>query len=285
MTETTARRRIVVGVDSSDSAARAAHWAAREAIDRGVILHLVHALDFPAPAGMIVPIGYVQSAYKTAEELLELLAEKLRLQRPELTVTTEVSEQSASDALVSLSRTAQLVVTGKRGRGGLAGLLHGSVGLKSAAHAHCPAVVVRGAGGGEPSNEIVLGVGRREPEAPIRFAFATASALGAVLYVVRAAGPSIPRGGHHNAASREAEEADDVTSLIKAARETQPDVAVATRIVRDSAVSGLIGAARGARLVVVGARRHRSPMSVGAGHVVHGLLSHSPTPVAVVPIV
>jgi len=48
---TSASRRIVVGVDSSDNASRAAAWAAREAADRGLPLHVVHAIDVPGAMG------------------------------------------------------------------------------------------------------------------------------------------------------------------------------------------------------------------------------------------
>jgi nucleotide-binding universal stress UspA family protein len=61
-------------------------------------------------------------------------------------------------------------------------------------------------------------------------------------------------------------------------------VDVSTAAMRGNAVPMLIEAARGSRLLVIGAHRRRSPLSVGAGYVLQGLLSHSPTPVAVVPI-
>lgn len=294
MTESVAPGRIVAGVDSSHHAASAAAWAAREAADRALTLHLIHALDFPPPAGMIAPIGYVEAAHKTAEAILEPLAEQLRARHPGLTVTIEVSERSAPETLVSLSETAQMVVTGTRGHGGFAGLLLGSVSLKTATHAHCPVVVVRGAqdthqdGGhdGERPDEIVLGVEPHEPPAPIEFAFASAAALGARLLVVRAWWPAAAYGGYYldDDPSRERYEAEELAGLIKGAREAYPEVQVTIRTVRDNAVPALIQAGRGARLLVVGAHRRRSPLSVGAGYVVQGLLSHSPTPVAVVPI-
>jgi nucleotide-binding universal stress UspA family protein len=285
MTESAARR-IVAGVDSSDSAAHAAAWAAREAADRGSALHLVHALDFPAPAGMIEPLGYVISAYRSGERLLEPLADELRLRHPGLTVTSEVSEFSAPELLIAQSKTAQLVVTGTRGHGGFAGLLLGSVSLKTAAHAHCPAVVVRDQQDGGPLDEIVLGVEPHEPEAPIDFAFGSAAALGARLVVVRAWWPAVSYGGYYfsDDSFREQDETAELESLIKDAREAYPEVPVTVRIMRDNAVPALIQAARGSRLLVIGAHRRRSPLSVGVGYVVQGLLAHSPTPVAVVPI-
>ena len=60
---------------------------------------------------------------------------------------------------------------------------------------------------------------------------------------------------------------------------------VETRVVRGNAVPALIDAARGSRLLIVGAHRRRAPLAVGAAYVVQGLLSHAETPIAVVPIV
>jgi nucleotide-binding universal stress UspA family protein len=49
-------------------------------------------------------------------------------------------------------------------------------------------------------------------------------------------------------------------------------------------VPALAEISRGARLLVVGSHRRRGPLSFGPGHIVHELLSHSDTPVAVIPI-
>ena len=286
MSETTTRRRVVAGVDSSENAARAAAWAAREAADRGLALHLAHAMNFPAPAGMIAEVGYVEAAEKEAVNLLEPMARELGGRHPGLTVTTEISERSAPEMLVALSRGAELVVTGTRGHGGFAGLLLGSVSLKTAAHAHCPAVVVRGEGRDDAFGGIVLGVEPHEAEAPIAFAFQSAATLETSLHIVRAWWPAPAYGGfaYEDVVAREKLEAEEVARLIKGAQEQYQDVRVTTEVVRDNAVPALIRAARDARLLVIGAHRRRSPLSVGAGYVVQGLLSHSPTPVAVVPI-
>jgi nucleotide-binding universal stress UspA family protein len=281
------RRRIVVGVDSSDNAARAAAWAASEAAHRGLALHLVHALDFPAlPSAVVTPIGFIGAANRAGENLLDPIGDGLRTQYPHLTVTTEVSDLSAPEALVALSGGADLVVTGTRGHGGFAGLLLGSVSLKLAAHALCPAVVVRGTDATELRDEIVLGVEPDQAEAPIRFAFATAAALGARVRVVRAWTPHPSYAGYYYAADGITghDHENDVADLLKSAREEFPDVPVVTDIKFGNAVPTLVEAAAGAHLLVVGAHRHRSPLSVGIGYVVQGLLSHSPTPVAVVPI-
>ncbi|MFF1650664.1 universal stress protein [Streptomyces sp. NPDC058240] len=54
--------------------------------------------------------------------------------------------EDAGIALLHEARHAEALITGERGRGGLTGLLLGSVGLAAAARAPCPVTVVRGAG-------------------------------------------------------------------------------------------------------------------------------------------
>jgi nucleotide-binding universal stress UspA family protein len=279
--------RVVVGVDASDNAARAAAWAAHEAAARSLSLLIVHALDLPIGAAAVIePVTYAAVNRKHAADLLERIAAPLRAQYPQLAIDTEVSDLDAARSLVTRSDGSELVVTGTRGHGGFAGMLLGSVSLKCAAHAHSPLVVVRGEDSGEPRDEIVLGVEREQHEAPIRFAFATAAKFGATIRPVRAWQPKIGYGGYYTEGLdiTRMHEMTDVESLLKAVREDFPDVPVSPAAVEGNPVPILIEAAHGARLLVVGAHRHHGPLSVGAGYVVQGLLSHSPTPVAVVPI-
>jgi nucleotide-binding universal stress UspA family protein len=253
---------IVVGVDFSENAARAAQWAAREAADRRLALHLVYAMDLPGAWGELVkPTGYVAAHRLAGEMLLVKIGDTLLKRHPGLALSSEVSELGASETLVLLSRHAHLVVTGTRGHGGFAGMLLGSVSLEVAAYAHCPAVVVRGHGPAKPPNKILVGVEPGQAEAPIRFAFAAAAETGAEVSAVRARWPKSGYG----------------------ASETDGRVA-AQHVMGGNVVPILVGAALGARLVVVGAHRHLGLLSMGAGHVVQGLLAHSPTPVAVVPV-
>jgi len=279
---------VLVGVDNSENATRAALWAAREATDRTMTLHLVHALDLRSPAGSVAdPIGYANARREHGEKLLDRVAAAVYEQFPRLAVVTELSEVGAAETLVTLSGESELVVTGTRGHGGFAGLLLGSVSLHLVAHSRCPPVVVRGEEPAEPLDEIVLGVGPDEAAAPIRFAFATAAALGASLHAVRAWWPGTLYAAYGSSIGEEAAErrhSDDLTRLLTEARQRFPEVKVSVDVMRGNTVPMLIEAARDSRLLVVGAHRHRGPLSVGAGSVVHGLLSHSPTPVAVVPV-
>ena len=286
---TAGRPHVVVGVDSSDDAARAAVWAAGEAAERGLGLVLVHAVDLPRAAG--ADFGFpewAESGRADGLRLLDRIRCALQHRYPDLPVSAEVSDFGAAKTLVVMSGAARFVVTGARGHGGFAGLLLGSVSLKLAAHAQCPAVVVRGEASQDPCGEIVLGVEPGQPEAPVRFAFAAAAQLGARVRVVRAWTPDPMYGGYYCASGTQATERElieDFDGRLRPLRDLFPGVEVSLQIARGNPVPTLIDAARGARLLIVGARRRRTPLSVGAGHVVHGLLSHCPTPVAVVPIV
>ena len=258
------RRRILVGVDSSDNASRAAAWSAREAADRGLALHLVHALDLPTATGMAVePPDYVVKQTEAGRKLVDRLAADLRERHPGLAVTTELSERGAVETLVHLSRDAQLVVTGTRGHGGFAGMLLGSVSHALAAHAHCPAVVMRGQEPAEPLGEIMVGVEHGQAEAPIRFAFDTAVTVGASVAIVRAWWPNTAfsgDGGYSVAPdidSLQAGEEADVATLVKAIRDEYLQVETTIRVIQGNPVPTLTNAARGSRLLVVGAHRHR----------------------------
>ena len=287
MIENTNRGRILVGVDASAHAARAVAWAAGEAAARGLPLHLVNALDLPGRgAGVLIPPEYVAAGRSGSKLLLEQLAEEVSRRDPTLRVTIETSEFGAAETLITLGGDGDLVVTGTRGHGGFAGLLLGSVSLRTAAHAHCPTIVVRGTQDDGPHDEIVLGVERDEDRAPIRFAFESCERLGTRLIVVRAwlSAPSYAGYFLTNEPAGDKEQLDDVEQLIKDVRTLHPDVRVTLRTVRGNAVPSLIDAAHHARMIVIGAHRRRAPLSVGAGYVVQGLLSHAEAPVAVVPI-
>ncbi|WP_442818800.1 universal stress protein [Streptomyces sp. NBC_01320] len=76
--------------------------------------------------------------------MVECAAERARRRHPDVDVSVEVTPEDAVIALLYEGRNAQALITGERGRGGLTGLLLGSVSLAVAARDSCPVIVVRG---------------------------------------------------------------------------------------------------------------------------------------------
>jgi nucleotide-binding universal stress UspA family protein len=142
-------RRVVVGVDGSETSREALRWAADEALAHGSALHVVHAWDVP-PIGAGIgkatgrrTAGAADGQRQAAEQLLTDVV-KEELGGHGLTdVRSSIGRGSAASVLLEASRGADLLVVGSRGLGGFAGLLLGSVSSKMANHAACPVVIVR----------------------------------------------------------------------------------------------------------------------------------------------
>jgi len=285
-------QRIVVGIDGSAQAARAAAWAAALAARRDATLHLVHALNLIGPPSLLTRLSfetYRQHRVKDGEALLDAVRAQALVRFPRLWITTEVAESDPVQALVACSREARLVVAGTRGHDGFAGLLLGSVALRLAAHSRCPAVFVpAGFEQAEtgPIGEVVVGVEWGECAEMIDFAFDLAEETGASLRAVHAWEAIPAYNGYYyiDPATLQAEAQSLLGGALKVAYETHgANVRLTADAVRSAPATALLDAARGARLLVLGAHRRRSALSVGVGPVLHALLSHPPCPVAVVP--
>ena len=300
-TATTEIRGVVAGVDGSDSALHAVLWAAREAESRGVPLTVVNALHLPeAAVAPYEPEDFAARQQAAGSALVETVAAGIRDEYPGLTVETRISPSSPTHLLAELSAPEVLVVTGTRGHGGFAGMLLGSVSRALATHADGPLVVVRGPEPEQANGAVVLGVGPTPAASAVEFAFAAARRYGAPLRVLRAWMPPMPMAGFGmpggtglggpgilstpESFDSDTEEAADATRAIEPVSARYPEVKVEVGAAMGNAVPVLTEAGADARLIVVGAHRHRGPFSVGAGYVVEGLLAHSPVPVAVIPV-
>ncbi|GGQ50673.1 universal stress protein [Couchioplanes azureus] len=137
---------IVVGVDGSPGSRKALNWAAAEAADHGADLVVVNVWEHTLlpPAGNVsVSERYVPDpSQRTAEDLVQVIKEELGEQPPVL-VKPQVKQGRAAKVLIDESAGADLLVVGKRGHGGFAGLVLGSVSQHVAAYANCPVTVVR----------------------------------------------------------------------------------------------------------------------------------------------
>ncbi|WP_406047199.1 universal stress protein [Kribbella sp. NBC_00889] len=129
---------VVVGTDGSPDSEQAAIFGFEEAARSGNDLIIVHCWQ--------PQIQRASSIAGTRRFLIDWLAESLEPYRdkyPKVPVKMSVLEGRASAQLVGLSATASLVVVGSRGRGGVAGLLLGSVSQSLLHHADSPVAIVR----------------------------------------------------------------------------------------------------------------------------------------------
>ena len=147
------RGKIVVGVDGSPSSQQALRWAARQARLTGEELHAVSVWDYPATAGdfptavgwahAMENIDWSGNASKALDDAITASLDPDDADR----VQRSVVQGYPARALLDAAADANLLVVGSRGRGGLVGLLLGSVSQHAVTNACCPVVVVRG----EPS--------------------------------------------------------------------------------------------------------------------------------------
>ncbi|MFI8193723.1 universal stress protein [Streptomyces sp. NPDC085946] len=283
---------LVVGVDGSDSSDLAVDWAVDEAARHGLPLRLLYASLAERHEEDVPSAGAGRPAGKAlADHVVGSAAERARRRGPTVRVLAEVVADEPVSALVAAGRDASALITGARGRGGLTGLLPGSVSLAVAARAPCPVVVVRGdrAGLTGAHERILLGAG--EPatgERAVRFAFREAVARGCVLDVVRAWRPapgatgSSPLAGalgrHHEERASEL-----LDALLADAVAAHPDVRVHRTTVEGPARKVLVHRSAAADLVIVGARSRTGRTGLRLGRVGHTLLHHADCPVALVP--
>ena len=136
-------RRIVVGVDGSESSVRALAWAAGQAELTGSVVEAVTTWQWPSSFGfgLVVPEGW--SPVDDAQKVLDNAIEQVAPAHPGLAIRTRIVEGHPAPALVEASADAELLVVGSRGHGEFAGMLLGSVSEHCVTHAHCPVLVLR----------------------------------------------------------------------------------------------------------------------------------------------
>jgi nucleotide-binding universal stress UspA family protein len=190
-----------------------------------------------------------------------------------------ISGQPAA-VLCERSHTAAMVVVGSRGRGGIAGMLLGSVSWQVAAHAHCPVVVVRGhwrpAGDYSPGPVVVGTDGSPASDAALGFGFEEAALRGAPLLAVCALAdaPGCLGGDLYLQ--------EEVQQAIIRQKKRYSEVAVLREVAQGGARAALLAAAHDAQLLVVGSRGRGGIKGMLLGSVSQAVLHHAPCPVAVV---
>ncbi|MGG5173063.1 universal stress protein [Pseudarthrobacter sp. J1738] len=132
---------IVVGVDGSDASVEALLEAQHLALPTGAKVIATAFWEFPQ-----MYLGYLTMGIDGFEEtagkiLTESLTQAFGTELPE-NVEAKLSRGYAREGLIEASKTADMVVVGRRGHGGFGGLVLGSVSSAIVGMAHCPVLVV-----------------------------------------------------------------------------------------------------------------------------------------------
>jgi nucleotide-binding universal stress UspA family protein len=152
MSEPRGQLPIVVGIDGSEDSKDALRWAARQSELTATTLTVVTAWQLPVSFGTVwqMPATYGKSHDLSqvdfaadAKKTLDAALEEVLGPSPHVSVTRQLVSGRAAPVLIEASRHAALLVVGRSGHGGFAGMLIGSVSQHCVSHAACPVVVVR----------------------------------------------------------------------------------------------------------------------------------------------
>jgi nucleotide-binding universal stress UspA family protein len=269
---------IIAGYDGSAGSHEALRWAAREAWARGTVLTVCLAYSGDDLALAADP-RVRDRARQRGEEIIACGVGYAKSVADFADVRTVLAEGSPGRVLCERSGTAEMVVVGSRGQGGLAGSPLGSVSWQVACHGQGRVVVVRGQW--RPVNQhpgpVVAGVdGSSASLDALTFAFEEAALRDAPLIAVCALADAP---GKLGGAAR----MEEVFSRLMTTREKEhPGLTVLRQVTFGTPRSALLTAAAEAQMLVVGTRGLGGLEGMSLGSVAGALVHHSPCPVALV---
>ena len=143
------RRKVVVGIDGSDSAEHALSWALAAADGMHADVELVAAWQRPMvidAAGLAAPYVADEELEHAARDTIDVALRRFGAAVDPLRtaghhISGRIEMGPASEVLETASKDADLIVVGRRGHHRLARML-GSTSRHVADHAACPVVVV-----------------------------------------------------------------------------------------------------------------------------------------------
>ncbi|MBM9461563.1 universal stress protein [Nocardioides sp. zg-536] len=284
---------IVVGVDGSEHAERAVHWATEQAHLEGRPLVLVATVNATAGAGWLdIGAAYTYEPRAALEGALALAEESLALVRrirPGVRAAATARLGDPRVVLVDLSRRVHLVVVGSRGRGSLRSRLLGSVSAVVVRDAECPVVVCRPRDPTDPADQgILVGADGTVESGPVLdFAFAQASRTDQALTVMHTIWDERAAAEGPELASAREPGLDEPRLLLSESvagfRSTYPDVDVDLVLARGLAEECLADTNGSWDLIVVGRHPVDTVFRLMSGAVATAVLEGARTTVAMVP--
>ncbi|WP_030299803.1 universal stress protein [Streptomyces katrae] len=278
---------VIVGIDGSLTAHRAALWAADEAARRERPLHLLYAADTGGRA-LYVSTADIERIHNVGRELLRDTAAALAERCPRLSVTTEFSRSAPVPSLHRSAGRRGTIVVGNRGLGGFSSLMLGSVGLKVAAGAKTPVVVVRGTDNGIQAGAVLVAVRDEKDLDCVRYAAREAELRKSPLRLLHV--ETVLRSVGNVGGTREdlrGNAGDDVrplAAIVDRIREEYPNLTLQADTSPGVSVAGvLVETSHRAELLVMGGRRSPGSMGPTLGRATHSLLHHAQCPVLLIP--
>ncbi|MGB3695919.1 MAG: universal stress protein [Gordonia sp. (in: high G+C Gram-positive bacteria)] len=281
---------VVVAVDGSEHALNAVRWAARTAALVDAPLQVIsvtppYVMQFSLTSAYAADT-FVNAARNFAEAAVATAAEEAAAAAPKVAVTTEIIEGAPALTLRDVSHRARLLVLGRRGLGGVRGLLMGSVSTDAVAHANCPVVVISGAT--PESGPVVVGVdGSPVSTAAIGAAFEWADWLRSPLTAVHTYGGTTGAAFYPDEFERlvrqlREEAAEALGSQLAGYRENHPDVTVEPVVREGPPAEAIADLAETAQLVVLGSRGRGGFRGLVLGSTSQAVLQTAACPVMVV---
>lgn len=134
---------VVVGIDGSQAAIRAAEWAVDEAVSREVPLRLVEVIPEQVEPAPFASVGNVQMEVEYAGTALRIASAAVAAAGKPVKVETAILRGDPATALIAESRDAEMVCVGSVGIGRFARALLGSTVAQLAEAASCPVAIIR----------------------------------------------------------------------------------------------------------------------------------------------